>query len=57
MLEVNLQYIYKFLYFALASLNANLMVGIGLSRSGSYLGKKLRNIAFSAMLERSLGLV
>eukprot|EP00804_Cyclotella_cryptica_P024439 CCRYP_019258-RD/>CCRYP_019258-RD protein AED:0.09 eAED:0.09 QI:2741/1/1/1/1/0.84/13/161/561 len=55
MLEVNLKYIYKFLYFALASLIANLMVGIGLSRSGSNLGKKLRNIAFSAMLERSIG--
>lgn len=55
LLEVNLQYIYKFLYFALASLIANLMVGIGLSRSGCNLGKKLRNMAFSAMLERSLG--
>jgi ABC-type multidrug transport system fused ATPase/permease subunit len=31
------------------------MVGVGLSRSGSNLGKKLRNAAFSSMMERSMG--
>lgn len=35
MLEVNLAVIYQFFYFALAPVVANLMVGIGLSRSGS----------------------
>jgi ATP-binding cassette subfamily B (MDR/TAP) protein 1 len=55
MLHVNLKIIYQFLYFALGSLVANLMVGIGLSRSGSNLGKKLRTVAFSSMLERSIG--
>lgn len=55
MLEVNLAIIYQFLWFAIASLVANLMVGIGLSRSGSNLGKKLRNVAFSSMLQRSMG--
>ena len=55
MLEVNLRIIYQFLYFALGSFVANFMVGFGLSRSGSNLGKKLRKTAFSSMLERSMG--
>jgi ATP-binding cassette subfamily B (MDR/TAP) protein 1 len=55
MMEVNLQWIYKFFYFALGSLVANLMIGVGLSRSGNNLGKNLRNRAFSSMLERSMG--
>ena len=55
MLEVNLKVIFQFLYFALGSMVANLMMGIGLSHSGGNLGKKLRNVAFSSMLERSMG--
>ncbi|KAL7533771.1 hypothetical protein ACHAXR_008989 [Thalassiosira sp. AJA248-18] len=55
MVEVNRPFIMKFLYFALASLVGNVMVGYGLSRSGSNLGAKLRNLAFSSMLKRSMG--
>mmetsp|Transcript_15434 Transcript_15434/g.32636 ORF Transcript_15434/g.32636 Transcript_15434/m.32636 type:complete len:1373 (-) Transcript_15434:205-4323(-) len=55
MVETNRPYIAKFLYFALASLIGNTMVGFGLSRSGSNLGAKLRNLSFSAMMKRSMG--
>lgn len=55
MVEVNMAYITKFLYFALASLVGNAMVGFGLARSGSNLGAKLRSLSFSAMLTRSMG--
>jgi len=53
--EVNKVIIYQFLYFALGSIVGNLLIGIGLSRSGSNLGKKMRNNAFSSMLDRSMG--
>lgn len=55
MVEANLPYILNFLYFALASLIGNSMVGYGLSRSGSNLGAKLRNLSFASMLTRSMG--
>lgn len=55
MSEVNRNIIAQFLLFALGSLVGNTMIGIGLSRSGSNLGAKLRRIGFSAMLERSMG--
>mmetsp|Transcript_6312 Transcript_6312/g.14244 ORF Transcript_6312/g.14244 Transcript_6312/m.14244 type:complete len:1336 (+) Transcript_6312:149-4156(+) len=55
MVEANIPYIMNFLYFALASLVGNSMVGYGLSRSGSNLGAKLRHLAFSSMLKRSMG--
>lgn len=55
MVEQNIPFIIKFLWFALASLVGNCMVGIGLSRSGSNLGAKMRNLAFGSMLKRSMG--
>ena len=55
MKEASWVWISKFLYFALASLVGNCMVGIGLSRSGSNLGAKLRNLSFSAMMKKSMG--
>ena len=55
MVETNIPYIGKFLYFALASLVGHGMVGFGLSRSGSKLGAKLRNLAFSSMIKKSMG--
>merc|ERR1719203_462123 len=55
MVEKNIPYIIKFLYFALASLVGNVMVGYGLSRSGSNLGAKMRHLAFGSMLKRSMG--
>jgi len=50
-----MEYITKFLWFALASLVVNCMVGYGLSRSGNNLGAKLRKLAFRSMLQRSMG--
>jgi len=55
MVQTNLPYISKFLYFALAALVGNMMVGFGLSRSGSKLGAKLRNLAFGSMMNKSMG--
>ncbi len=55
MVEYNLQFITKFFYFALGSLVGNVMVGVGLSRSGCNLGAKVRTVAFRAMLQRSMG--
>jgi len=55
MVETNRPLIGTFLYFALASLIGNAMVGAGLSRSGSKLGAKLRNLSFSSMMKRSMG--
>mmetsp|Transcript_2573 Transcript_2573/g.6073 ORF Transcript_2573/g.6073 Transcript_2573/m.6073 type:complete len:1406 (-) Transcript_2573:56-4273(-) len=55
MVEYNLQFISKFFYFALGSLVGNLMVGVGLSRSGCNLGARVRTVAFRAMLQRSMG--
>lgn len=55
MLERNLRYISMFYIFAIASLVGNVMVGIGLSRSGSNLGARLRSTSFRSMLQRSMG--
>jgi ATP-binding cassette subfamily B (MDR/TAP) protein 1 len=55
MVADNHVYISKFLYFALASLVGNCMVGYGLANSGSNLGAKLRNLSFGSMLKRSMG--
>lgn len=55
MLEKNLRFIALFYIFALASLVGNVMVGIGLSRSGSNLGARLRSSSFRCMLKRSMG--
>ena len=44
-----------FYYFAAAALLGNVLVGIGLSRSGNRLGNKLRKLAFAGMLKRSMG--
>lgn len=55
MIEENLPYIAGFLLFALGSLVGNMMVGYGLSRSGSKLGVKLRSSAFESMLKKSMG--
>jgi ABC-type multidrug transport system fused ATPase/permease subunit len=55
MLEANRKWILRFFYFALAAFVGNLMVGIGLSRSGTRLAGKMRRIAFSAILRRSMG--
>jgi ATP-binding cassette, subfamily B (MDR/TAP), member 1 len=55
MVEANMPYILNFLYFALASLIGNMMMGYGLSRSGSNLGSKLRNNSFAEMMKRSMG--
>jgi len=55
MVKTNVPTISKFLYFAIASLVGNVMVGFGLSRSGSKLGAKLRNLAFSSMMKKSMG--
>ena len=55
MLERNLRFISFFFIFALASLIGNVMVGIGLSRSGSNLGVRLRSTSFKCMLKKSMG--
>jgi len=55
MLERNTRFITLFYLFALASLVGNVMVGIGLSRSGSNLGARLRSTSFRCMLKRSMG--
>ncbi len=55
MLERNTRFISLFYIFALASLVGNVMVGIGLSRSGSNFGARLRRTSFRCMLNRSLG--
>mmetsp|Transcript_6782 Transcript_6782/g.11064 ORF Transcript_6782/g.11064 Transcript_6782/m.11064 type:complete len:1348 (+) Transcript_6782:228-4271(+) len=55
MLERNLRFISFFLIFAIASLVGNVMVGTGLSRSGSNLGARLRSTSFRSMLKKSMG--
>ncbi len=55
MLERNLRFISLFFLFALASLIGNVMVGIGLSRSGSNLGVRLRSTSLKSMLKKSMG--
>eukprot|EP00984_Skeletonema_dohrnii_P003923 scaffold1350_cov137-Skeletonema_dohrnii-CCMP3373.AAC.3 len=55
MVERNTRFITLFYLFALASLVGNVMVGIGLSRSGSNLGARLRSTSFRCMLTRSMG--
>ena len=55
MVTENLTHISKFLYFALASLVGNCMIGYGLANSGSNLGAKLRSLSFGSMLKRSMG--
>ncbi|KAL7540275.1 hypothetical protein ACHAWF_006635, partial [Thalassiosira exigua] len=55
MIKENRPYIANFLYFAIAALLGNVMAGVGLARSGSRLGAKLRNLAFGSMLKRSMG--
>jgi ATP-binding cassette subfamily B (MDR/TAP) protein 1 len=55
MVADNLSHISKFLYFALASLVGNCMVGYGLANSGSNIGAKLRSLSFGWMLKHSMG--
>jgi hypothetical protein len=43
------------LVFAVAAFVGNIMIGIGLSRSGARLSGKMRRIGFSAILRRSIG--
>lgn len=55
MVAENLTHITKFMYFALASLVGNCMIGYGLANSGSNLGAKLRSLSFGSMLKHSMG--
>jgi ATP-binding cassette subfamily B (MDR/TAP) protein 1 len=55
MVADNLTHITKFMYFALASLVGNCMIGYGLANSGSKLGAKLRSLSFGSMLKHSMG--
>ena len=55
MLPRNRRYISFFFIYAIAALVGNVMVGIGLSRSGSNLGARLRSLSFGSMLQRSMG--
>jgi len=55
MLTRNIRYISFFYIFAIASWVGNVMVGFGLSRSGSNLGARLRSTSFRSMLQRSMG--
>ena len=55
LIEVNREWIFLFYYFAAATLLGNILVGIGLSRSGNRLRNKLRKLAFAGMLKRNMG--
>ncbi|KAL7435504.1 hypothetical protein ACHAXM_005193 [Skeletonema potamos] len=55
MLTRNIKFISYFYIFAIASWVGNVMVGFGLSRSGSNLGARLRSTSFRSMLQRSMG--
>eukprot|EP00529_Nitzschia_sp_RCC80_P006757 CAMPEP_0113456924 /NCGR_PEP_ID=MMETSP0014_2-20120614/9140_1 /TAXON_ID=2857 /ORGANISM="Nitzschia sp." /LENGTH=1428 /DNA_ID=CAMNT_0000348397 /DNA_START=343 /DNA_END=4629 /DNA_ORIENTATION=- /assembly_acc=CAM_ASM_000159 len=51
----NLFWIYLFFAWAGIALIGNMMIGVGLSRSGFRLGNKFRKDGFSSMLKRSMG--
>jgi len=54
-ISANLFWIYLFFAWAGIALVGNIMIGVGLSRSGFRLGNKFRKDGFSSMLKRSMG--
>lgn len=55
MIFFNKRWILSFLYFALASLVGNAMIGCGLSVSGQRLTTRMRVILFNSIIRRSMG--
>ena len=55
MVSYNITWILSFLYFALASLVGNAMIGCGLSVSGQRLTTRMRVLLFNSIIRRSMG--